>query len=184
MPRNAQDVLEFDSLRELLRRRTTCSLGGRAIDALPFSEDRGRLQAVFRLIREAREWLRQGREMGFGALADAQGWLGRLEAPGAVLEPRELLDAAAAPREREPAAVRAVRSRVSAAAAACGAPLRDRAARGGRDRVRDLVAAIRDGALRRDRVDHTIHDFADPIISCVRDIDRTGRVDCDPGRRV
>lgn len=94
MPRNAQDVLEFDKLLELLRLRSTCGPGRRAIDGLEFTQDRRALDAVFRLIGEAREWLRQGRELGFGALADPQAWLEHLERPGAVLEPGELLDAA------------------------------------------------------------------------------------------
>lgn len=94
MARPAQDVLEFDSLRNLLRGKTTCAPGRRAIDALQFSRDRDRLDAQFALIREAREWLRQGRELGFGALADPEAWLARIEGPGAVLEAPQLLDAA------------------------------------------------------------------------------------------
>jgi DNA mismatch repair protein MutS2 len=94
MSRSAQDVLEFDKLRELLRRRTTCAPGHRHIDALAPSTDRAALDAQFALIREAREWLRSGRELGFGGLADPQSWLDRVEGVGAALEPREFLDAA------------------------------------------------------------------------------------------
>lgn len=94
MSRTAEDILEFDKLRELLRQRTTCAPGRRAIDALAFREDRAALEAEFALIREAREFLRGGRELGFGGLADPQGWLERIEGPGAVLEAAELLDAA------------------------------------------------------------------------------------------
>jgi len=94
MPRSAQDVLEFDKLRELLRLRTTCALGKRAVDALEPSTDRSALETSFAHIREAHEWLRAGRELGFGALADPQSWLDHLEGAGAVLEPAELLDAA------------------------------------------------------------------------------------------
>jgi DNA mismatch repair protein MutS2 len=94
MTRTAQEVLEFDKLRELLRLRATCSPGRRAVDALEPRTDRSALESVFSLIREAREWLRAGHELGFGALADPQGWLERIEGPGAVLEPGELLDAA------------------------------------------------------------------------------------------
>jgi DNA mismatch repair protein MutS2 len=94
MARTAQDVLEFDKLRELLRLRTTCALGQRAINALEFSEDRVALESAFALIREAREWLRAGNDLGFGSLADPQEWLGKMEGPGAVLEAKELLDAA------------------------------------------------------------------------------------------
>src|SRR5439155_20979120 len=52
------------------------------------------VESVFALMSAAREWLRAGRELGFGALADPQGWLARMEGPGAALEPGELLDAA------------------------------------------------------------------------------------------
>lgn len=93
MARTAQDVLEFDKLRELLRLRTTCAPGRRAVDALEFNENRAALEAAFALIREAREWLRGGAELGFGALADPEVWLAKLEGPGAVLEAKEFLDA-------------------------------------------------------------------------------------------
>lgn len=94
MPRTAQDVLEFDKLRELLRLRTTCAPGRRAVDALEFGTDRGALEAAFVLICEVREWLRGGGELGFGGLADPQAWIKKIEGPGVVLEPKELLDAA------------------------------------------------------------------------------------------
>src|SRR5229473_1868361 len=94
MSRTAQDVLEFDKLRELLRLRTTCAPGRRVVDALEPRMERAALETVFALIREAQEWLRAGRELGFGALADPRGWLERIEGPGAVLEPGEFLDAA------------------------------------------------------------------------------------------
>jgi DNA mismatch repair protein MutS2 len=94
MPRSAQDVLEFDKLRELLRLRTTCAPGRRTVDALTPVTDRHSLENVFAQIREAREWLRAGRELGFAGLADPQKWLETIEGPGAVLEPADLLDAA------------------------------------------------------------------------------------------
>src|SRR5580658_6008793 len=93
MSRTAQDVLEFDKLRELLRLRTTCAPGRRAVYALEFGTDRAALEAAFALIREAREWLRGGGELGFGGLADPQDWLAKIEGPGIVLEAKELLDA-------------------------------------------------------------------------------------------
>src|SRR5256884_7844424 len=64
------EVLEFDKLRELLRLRTTCAPGRRAVDVLEPETNRVRLESAFALIREAREWLRGGHELGFGALAD------------------------------------------------------------------------------------------------------------------
>src|SRR5271165_4601871 len=94
MSRTAQDVLEFDKLRELLWLRTTCAPGRRAVDALEFGTDRAALEAAFALIREAREWLRGGGELGFGGLADPQGWLEKIEGPGIVLEAKEILEAA------------------------------------------------------------------------------------------
>jgi DNA mismatch repair protein MutS2 len=94
MSRTAQDVLEFDKLRELLRLRTTCAPGRRAVNALHPGTDRAALESAFAFIREVREWLRAGRELGFGALADPLGWLEKLEGPGMVLEPGEFLDAA------------------------------------------------------------------------------------------
>ncbi|MBZ5539394.1 MAG: Smr/MutS family protein [Acidobacteriia bacterium] len=102
MSRTAVEVLEFDGLRELLRRRTTCAPGCRAVDALAPDAERAALDAAFALIREAREWLRAGQELGFGALADPQPWLALLApeeaaadaAVGAILDPAQLLDAA------------------------------------------------------------------------------------------
>ena len=93
MSKSAQEVLEFDKLRELLRLRATCVLGRRAIDALSFSRNRSHLERQFALIREARKWLRSGRELGFGALSDPQGWLQKIAGPGALLEPAEFLAA-------------------------------------------------------------------------------------------
>jgi DNA mismatch repair protein MutS2 len=94
MSRSAADVLEFDKLRELLRQRTTCSPGRRAIDALAFSTDRVALESEFALLGEAREWLRAARDLGFAALVDPQDWLAKIAGPGVVLEAPELLDAA------------------------------------------------------------------------------------------
>src|SRR6267154_1186860 len=94
MGRSAQDVLEFDRLRELLRLRTTCVLGRRAVDSLEPGTDRAGLESAFAHIREAREWLRAERELGFGGVADPQQWLEHIEGPGVVLEAPELLDAA------------------------------------------------------------------------------------------
>jgi DNA mismatch repair protein MutS2 len=90
----ADQLLEFDKLRELLRLRTTCAPGRRFVGALQAGASREVLEAGFALIREAREWLRLGRELGFGALANPEGWLARLEAPGLILDASDFLDAA------------------------------------------------------------------------------------------
>ena len=94
MSRSAEEVLEFDKLRELLRLRTTCAPGRRAVEALELSRDGEFLQRQFALIREAREWLRSGNELGFGGLADPEMWLAKIEGMGVALEPAEFLDAA------------------------------------------------------------------------------------------
>ncbi|HLZ12798.1 MAG TPA: endonuclease MutS2 [Candidatus Acidoferrum sp.] len=94
MSRPAEEILEFEKLRDLLRGRSTCAPGKRALDALRFSQDRAELEKGFALIREAREWLRAGKELGFGALADPENWLAKIEGPGTVLEAGEFLDVA------------------------------------------------------------------------------------------
>src|SRR3981189_139443 len=94
MSRTALDVLEFDKLLELLRQRTTCAPGRRFVDGLRPGMARAAIIVAFALIREAREWLRGARELGFGGLADPQSWLERIEGPGMILEAREFLDAA------------------------------------------------------------------------------------------
>src|SRR3984893_16093921 len=94
MSRTALDVLEFDKLLELLRQRTTCAPGRRFVDGLQPGMNRTAITAAFALMREAREWLRAARELGFGGLADPQNWLERIEGPGMVLEARDFLDAA------------------------------------------------------------------------------------------
>jgi DNA mismatch repair protein MutS2 len=94
MSRSAEEVLEFDKLRELLRLRTTCAPGRRAVEELAFSRDAEFLRGQFALTREAREWLRSGNELGFGGLADPDGWLEKISGIGVALEPAEFLDAA------------------------------------------------------------------------------------------
>src|SRR3984893_12543835 len=94
MSRTAEDILEFDHLRELLRRQTTCAPGRRAVDALAFSTGRAALDAMFALIAEAIAYRHEGGEMGFGSVADPEQWLSELESPAAVLTPPMLLAAA------------------------------------------------------------------------------------------
>src|SRR5467141_584490 len=94
MSRTAEDILEFDRLRELLRRQTTCAPGRRAVDALSFSTDRAALDAVFALIAEAIAYRHDGSEMGFGSVADPEPWIAELESPAAVLTPSMFLAAA------------------------------------------------------------------------------------------
>ena len=92
MPRPAEEILEFDRLRELLRGQTTLAAGRRAVDSLAFRTDQSQLEREFAAIAEAIAYLRAGSEMGFGALADPKPWLTRLGMPGTVLVPAELID--------------------------------------------------------------------------------------------
>lgn len=92
MSHSAEELLEFDRLKEIVGRETTCAPGRRAIRGLAPHQDVAALEAEFRLLNEAIACLRAGLEIGFGALADPENWFARLAVPGAVLSPAELLD--------------------------------------------------------------------------------------------
>ncbi|HTU34357.1 MAG TPA: Smr/MutS family protein [Candidatus Acidoferrum sp.] len=93
MSRAAQEVLEFDKLKQIVGGFATCAPGRRAIGALEVQEDRNELGREFALVREAIAYLRSGSELGFGSLADPEDWLARLRVPASVLSSAELLDA-------------------------------------------------------------------------------------------
>jgi len=94
MSRPVEEILEFSRLREILGGYATCEPGRRAIEALEFTTEREPLEAAFAAIGEAWAWLRAGRELGFGGLADPAPWLARLAVRVNVLAPAELLEAA------------------------------------------------------------------------------------------
>ncbi|MDR3721471.1 MAG: Smr/MutS family protein [Candidatus Acidoferrales bacterium] len=94
MSRPAEELLEFDRLKDIVSRSTTCVPGRRAIEALVPQQDVASLDAEFELVREAIAYLRAGSELGFGSLADPDAWLARLGMPGSMLTPAELLDVA------------------------------------------------------------------------------------------
>ena len=94
MSRPAEELLEFNRLKEIVGGFTTCAPGRRAIHALAPRMDVAPLEAEFTLVREAIAYLRAGSELGLGSLADPESWLARLAVPGSVLVPGELLDAA------------------------------------------------------------------------------------------
>ncbi|MFY9528255.1 MAG: Smr/MutS family protein [Candidatus Acidiferrales bacterium] len=77
-----------------MARFTTCALGRREVVGLALRTDRAGLETGFALIREAVDYLRAGLELGFGSLADPEGWLERLVLPGSMLSSAELLGAA------------------------------------------------------------------------------------------
>jgi DNA mismatch repair protein MutS2 len=92
--RHAEQLLEFDRLKEIVAGFSTCVPGRRAILALDPQQDVTALSAEFEFIREAVAYLRSGSELGFGSLADPEQWLARLGVPASVLSSAELLDAA------------------------------------------------------------------------------------------
>jgi DNA mismatch repair protein MutS2 len=103
--RRAEELLEFDRLKDIISRATTSAPGRRAVESLASGHDANALSAEFALIGEAVEYLRGGSELGFGSLADPEPWLARLAVPGSVLSTDELLqtttlmDACAAVRQ-------------------------------------------------------------------------------------
>ncbi|HEY4777525.1 MAG TPA: Smr/MutS family protein [Candidatus Acidoferrales bacterium] len=94
MSRSAEQLLEFDRLKEIVSRYTTCAPGHRSTLALLVLQNSAALDIEFALVREAVAYLRTGSELGFGSLADPEPWLARLIVPGSVLVTGELLDVA------------------------------------------------------------------------------------------
>jgi DNA mismatch repair protein MutS2 len=94
VPHSAEALLEFDRLKEIVSRFTTCAPGRRSTEALAPQQDVAALDAEFALVREAVAYLRAGSELGFGSLADPEQWLARLALPASVLSIAELLDVA------------------------------------------------------------------------------------------
>jgi DNA mismatch repair protein MutS2 len=92
--RTAEELLEFNRLKEIVGGHSTCAPGHRAIEALAPQQDVATLNAEFELIREAIAYLRAGLELGFGGLADPGAWLAELAVPASVLAPEEFLDVA------------------------------------------------------------------------------------------
>jgi DNA mismatch repair protein MutS2 len=91
--RPAEEVLEFDKLKEIVAGYATCAPGHRAIAELVPRFDVVALDTEFTLITEAVGYLRGGADFGFGSLADPEAWLARLAVPASVLSIPELLDA-------------------------------------------------------------------------------------------
>jgi len=92
--RSAEQLLEFDRLKDIVSRYTTCAPGRRATLGIQIRQDAEALDGEFALVREGVEYFRAGSEFGFGSLADPEGWLARLVIPGSILVPAELLDVA------------------------------------------------------------------------------------------
>ena len=94
MQHSAEALLEFDRLKEIVSRFTTCAPGRRSIENLAPQQYVAALDLEFALVHEAVAYLRAGSELGFGSLADPEQWLARLALPASVLSVAELLDVA------------------------------------------------------------------------------------------
>src|SRR5215469_2377272 len=88
-------VLEFDSLRELLRGFASSPLGKDRIAALAPSTDRDWIQAQQQLATEIREFRRVGGRFDFSALTDISALLAKSRVAGATLEATEICDVVA-----------------------------------------------------------------------------------------
>ncbi len=86
--------LEFPQLKQLLQARLTCAPGRAALERLAPSTDRAWIELELGRVAEARAFLEQGEECGFGALTDPAPLLPKLHVSEVVLTAEELLDLA------------------------------------------------------------------------------------------
>ncbi len=83
-------VLEFESLRDLIRSYTASDLGRSRVAALAPSSDRNWIEQQQRLTTEVREFLRGGARFEFGELTDPRPLLEKSRIQGAALETSEI----------------------------------------------------------------------------------------------
>jgi DNA mismatch repair protein MutS2 len=85
-------VLEFESLRDLLRGYTSSPLGGGRVAALAPSQDRIWIEQQQKLTSEIREFRRVGGRFEFGGLLDTRKLIDKASIAGAALETTEIRD--------------------------------------------------------------------------------------------
>ena len=85
-------VLEFDSLRELLRGYTSSPLGSGRVSALAPATDRDWIENQHQLTAEIREFRRVGGRFEFSGLLDVSQLLDKSRIAGAALETTEIRD--------------------------------------------------------------------------------------------
>jgi DNA mismatch repair protein MutS2 len=85
-------VLEFDSLRELLRGYTSSQLGSGRVSALAPTADRAWIENQHQLTTEIREFRRVGGRFEFSGLLDVAQLLDKSRIAGAALETTEIRD--------------------------------------------------------------------------------------------
>jgi DNA mismatch repair protein MutS2 len=89
---NSARVLEFDSLRELLRRYASSPLGKNRIDDLSPSTDHKWIETQQELVSEIREFRRVGGRFDFSGLIDIEELVAKARISGAVVETTEIRD--------------------------------------------------------------------------------------------
>jgi DNA mismatch repair protein MutS2 len=94
MDRQAFDILEFGSLRALVRRGSHTAMGQARVDALEPMDDRDRLQQALMVVSECVRLRRHGLRLSFDGVADPTEAIARLRIEGTALEPLTLLDLA------------------------------------------------------------------------------------------
>ena len=85
-------VLEFESLRDLLRGYASSPLGQKRVVNLCPSTDRVLIEAQQQLVAEIREFRRVGGRFDFSGLVEINGLLERSRIAGAALETTEIRD--------------------------------------------------------------------------------------------
>jgi DNA mismatch repair protein MutS2 len=93
---NAQafDILEFDSLRALVRRGAQTALGRERVAALTPATDPRQLEQALSAVAECIRLRQRGSRLSFEGIADTTDSISRLRIEGAALQPLALLDLA------------------------------------------------------------------------------------------
>jgi DNA mismatch repair protein MutS2 len=94
MNEQAFGVLEYDSLRALVRHGAQTPMGRARADALAPMEDLNAVRRALRTVSECLELRRRGAGWSFSELADPSESIARLKIEGAVLDPLALLELA------------------------------------------------------------------------------------------
>src|SRR5512140_579240 len=88
----SEQVLEFDSFRDILRSYTSSQLGQSRVARLAPTTDRQWIERQQQLTAEIRTYYRSGGRFEFGGLADPGKLLDKARIIGAALETQELRD--------------------------------------------------------------------------------------------
>src|SRR5882672_9561885 len=90
----AFEILEFDSLRALVRRGAQTAMGRDRIGAVAPSADQRQLQEALSAVAESLKLRQRGSRLSFEGIADTTDSISRLKIEGAALDPLALLDLA------------------------------------------------------------------------------------------